>query len=47
MDLLEKVKKNNEEKKAQLTKVPSVVTGLGENKGNGLMEYHRQETVSQ
>ena len=35
MDLLEKVKKNNEEKEAQLTKVPSVVIGSAENKGKG------------
>ena len=47
LDLLEKVRKNNEEKGAQLTKVPSVVTGSTENKVKGLVEYHPQETIAQ
>ena len=47
MNLLEKVKNKNEEKEAQLTKVPSVVIGSAKNKGKGLVEYHPWENVSQ
>ena len=40
MDLLEKVRKNNEKKEAHLTKVPSVVTVSAEDKGKGIVEDH-------
>ena len=39
MDLLEKMRKDIEEKEAQVTKVPSVATHLNGDKGKGLMEY--------
>ena len=45
--MLEKVRKDNEEKEAQLTKVPSVVIGSAKDKGKGLMEDHPQETIAQ
>ena len=47
MDLLEKVRKNNEEKEDQVTKVPSVMTGSVEDKGKGIVADHPQETISQ
>ena len=47
MDMLEKIRKNNEENEAQLTKVPLVVTGSAEDKGKCLVEDHQEETVSQ
>ena len=40
LDLLEKLRMKNEEKEAQLTKVPSVVTSSAEDKGKGLVEDH-------
>ena len=38
MDLLEKMRKDIEEKESQATKVPSVATHINEDKGKGRME---------
>ena len=47
MDLLEKVRKDREEKEAQATKVLSIVTYTEGNKGKYPMQYLPQVIVSQ
>ena len=47
LDLLEKVRKGREEKEAQATKVPSVVTYPDGNKGKSPMEDLSQVNVAQ
>ena len=47
MELLEKMRKDKEEKEAQATKFPSVETHLDGDKGKGLMEHLPKVTIAQ